>query len=125
MSQDIIADALNQIMNARKAGKEVIEVKKHSKMLLSVLAIAKLRNYVKSYKVNDSGILIIELDKLNGCKAIKPRFTITVEDIDKYVKRYLPARNLGILIISTSHGLITHHTAIEKNIGGSLIAYIF
>lgn len=124
MSQDIVADALNQMMNAVRARKDTITLKHHSKLLLSVLAIAKLKGYVKNYKLeNDS--LVVELDKLNGCNAIKPRYAIHSDEIGKYVERYLPARHLGVLIISTSQGLMTHHTAQEKNIGGSLIAYIY
>jgi len=37
MSQDIVADALNQIMNIKKAGKTEVRIKKHSKFLLEVL----------------------------------------------------------------------------------------
>jgi len=124
MSQDIVSDALNQMMNALRANHTSLVVKHHSKLLLSVLAIAKLKGYVKSYKVEGNN-LTIELDKLNGCKAIKPRYFISVADIDKYVARYLPAKNLGILIVSTSQGLMTHQTAEEKNLGGSLIAYMY
>ena len=50
---------------------------------------------------------------------------VSKDEIEKYVKRYLPARNIGIIIISTSEGLMTHTTAIEKKLGGSLIAYIY
>ena len=124
MSQDVVADALNQMMNALRARKNVVVVKRHSKLLLSVLAIAKLKGYVKGYKLEE-GALRIELDKLNGGNAIKPRLRARVQDIDKYVQRYLPARDIGIVIISTSQGLMTHRTAIEKNIGGSLIAYLY
>lgn len=124
MSQDIVADALNQMMNAVRAGRNSLEVKRHSKLLLSVLAIAKLKGYVKNYRVEDE-VLKIEIEKLNGCKAIKPRFMVTVPEIDKYVQRYLPAKNLGVIIISTSQGLMTHQTSQEKNIGGSLIAYMY
>lgn len=124
MSQDIIADSLNQMMNAIRAEKTKLEVKHHSKLLLSILAIAKLKNYIKDYRIENK-ILKIELDKLNGCNAIKPRFLIKVSEIEKYVKRYLPARDFGILIISTSQGLMTHQTALDKNIGGSLIAYLY
>ncbi len=124
MSQDIVADTLNRMMNARKAGKKELVVTHHSKLLLSVLAIAKLHGYVKNYEVDGTNLKII-LSKLNGCKAIKPRFMVQVDEIEKYVKRYLPAKNIGIIIISTSKGLMTHQTAIEKNIGGSLIAFIF
>ncbi|MDP1695353.1 MAG: 30S ribosomal protein S8 [archaeon] len=124
MSQDIVSDALNRMMNALRAKQTTLTVKHHSKFLLSVLAIAKLKGYVKSYVV-DGNNLTIELDKLNGCRAIKPRYFIHTEDIDKYVARYLPARHIGILIVSTSQGLMTHRTAEEKNLGGSLIAYIY
>lgn len=67
----------------------------------------------------------VEIGKLNECKAIRPRFYVTVKEIEKYVRRYLPARDFGYVIISTNKGLLTHNEAIEKNIGGSLIAYFF
>lgn len=124
MSQDTVADALNQIMNAKRAGKDIVETKKFSKVLLSVLAIAKLKGYIKNYKV-DKGTLKIEIANINGCKAIKPRYNVSVEQIEKYRIRYLPAKNIGMLIISTSQGLMTHQTAQEKKLGGSLIAYMF
>ncbi|MCA9485557.1 MAG: 30S ribosomal protein S8, partial [Nanoarchaeota archaeon] len=69
--------------------------------------------------------LKIKLDALNGCNAIKPRLMVKSNDIERYIQRYLPAKNLGVLIISTSQGLMTHQTAQEKNIGGSLIAYFY
>ena len=124
MSQDIVSDALNKILNARKAGKTTLSTARHSKLLLSVLAIAKLRGYIKNYKVTDN-ILNVELGNIHGCKAIKPRFFVKVSEIDKYVSRYLPAKNIGILLVSTSQGLMTHQTAQDKNIGGSLIAYLY
>ena len=124
MSQDIIADALNKMLNASKAKKDTLSVKRHSKLLLSVLAIAKLKGYVKNYRV-ENNILNIEIGKLNVCQVIKPRFVVKVDEIEKYTKRYLPARDMGILVVSTSQGLMTHHTAQEKNIGGSLIAYFY
>ena len=124
MSQDIVSDALNQIMNAIRAKKEETKVQKYSKVLFSILAIGKLRGYIKEFKKTDDGLLIT-FGHLNACKAIKPRYIVKTKEIDKYVRRYLPARDLGILIISTSQGLMTHHTAQEKNIGGSVIAYFY
>ena len=124
MSQDIVADALNMIMNAKKAGKKTVETSRHSKLLLSVLAIAKLKGYIEDYKA-EGKTLKITIGKLNQCRAIKPRFTAKLESIEKYTARYLPAKDLGIIILSTSQGLVTHKTAIEKNIGGCLIAYFY
>ncbi len=124
MSQDILADTLNQIMNALRAGKKELEVKRQSKFLLSVLAIAKLKGYIKNYSVKEKS-LKIELGSLNGCNAIKPRFIVKSNMIERYVKRYLPSRNIGVIIVSTSKGLMTHQTALEKKLGGSLIAYFY
>lgn len=124
MSQDIISDTLNQIMNMKRARKSSISVNKNSKLLLSVLAIAKLKGYINGYKL-EKNILKIDIGNIHGCNSIKPRFNISCEDIDKYIKRYLPAKNIGIIIISTNEGLMTHHTAQEKLKGGSLIAYFY
>ena len=124
MSQDTVADGLNVIMNAKKAGKKEVQIGIYSKPLLSVLAIGKLKGYIKNYKAEGTN-LHIEIGKLNKCKATKPRYMVQVDEIEKYVRRYLPAKNIGIIIISTSQGLMTHQTALEKNLGGSLIAYMF
>ena len=124
MSQDIVSDSLNQIMNASRAKKTKVELKRHSKLLISILAIAKLKGQIRNYEVNGQ-MLKVEIGHLNKCNSIKPRFTVTVPEIDKYVKRYLPAKNIGFIIVSTSKGIMTHLTAIEKNIGGCLIAYFY
>ncbi len=124
MSHDVVADALNQIMNSKRAGKNIVEIKRYSNLLISVLAIAKLRGYVRDYRIENS-ILKIEIAALHKCNAIKPRFTISLSEIEKYEKRYLPAKDFGVLIISTSKGLITNQTAKEKNLGGSLVAYMY
>ena len=123
MSQDIVADALNQIMNIKKAKKTEVLIKKKSKFLINVLELMKKLGYV-DYKV-DGRELIIEIKNLNQCNSIKPRFNVSVDKIDKYVRRYLPARDFGFILISTSQGLLTHDEAFEKKIGGSLIAYVF
>lgn len=124
MSHDVVADALNQMMNARKAGLDQVTVKRHSQLLISVLAIAKLKNYIKSYELKDNQLTII-FDKLNGCNAVKPRFVVKTDEIEKYVPRYLPAKDLGVIVVSTPAGIMTHHTAIEKKQGGCLLAYFF
>ena len=123
MSQDIIADGLNQIMNAKKARKEKVVIKKHSKLFENILKIAKDSGYL-NYSIKEKD-LIINFNKINEIRAIKPRFSVSIKTINKYVKRFLPAKNFGFLIISTNQGLMKHEEAEEKNLGGCLIAYIF
>jgi small subunit ribosomal protein S8 len=126
MSQDIVADALNMIKNAKKARKESIKVRRISNLLIEILKIMKQKGAVKKYKI-DSGDKSVEiiLGDFSECRAIKPRFTVDKSQIEKYRRRYLPARNLGTMIISTNKGLMTHEEALEEGIGGSLIAFFY
>ena len=123
MSQDIVADALNQIMNAKKARKESVVIHRHSKLLRNVLDLAKEYEYL-DYEI-DGTKLTVNLKGINEIMSIKPRYTVDVKSINRYVRRYLPAKNFGFVVVSTNQGLMKHEEAEEKNLGGCLIAYMF
>lgn len=126
MSQDVVADALNTIKNAKRANKRSAKVKIISNLLIEVLKIMKQKGAIKRYKINakDKSIEVI-LGDLYECKAIKPRFTCNLSQLEKYRRRYLPARNLGTMILSTNKGLMTHEEAEKEETGGCLIAYFY
>jgi len=123
MSQDILSDTLNQIMNAKKARKDTVVVTRFSKVLINVLDMMKERGHLE-YELGEKELKITIKD-VNECKAIKPRYTVNKKTLDKYIRRFLPARNFGFVIVSTNKGLMTHDEAQEKKIGGSLIAYFY
>lgn len=124
MSQDILADNLNEIMNAKRAGKDEAVIAKTNKLFLKILEMMKKEKYV-NYKIDKEQRITIEIGKISEVRAIKPRFNVSSAEIEKYMRRFLPARDYGFLVISTSLGLMTHKEAIEKNTGGCLIAYFF
>lgn len=123
MSQDIVADALNEVMNAKKAKKTSVVIKRHSKLLRNILDIAKEAEYL-DYSI-DGNEMTIEIKELHEIKAIKPRFTVSVKKINHYTRRFLPAKNFGFIIISTNQGLMKGNEAEEKKLGGCLMAYIY
>lgn len=126
MSHDIVADGLNMIRNAKRARKNSVKIKRISNLLIEVLKIMKQKGVIKKYKINSKDKSIeVSIEDLNDCKAIKPRFSCDVSQIEKYRRRYLPARNIGTMILSTNKGLLTHEEAQEQNIGGCLIAYFY
>lgn len=126
MAHDIIADALNMIRNAKNARKEIVNVKIISNPLVEVLKIMKQKGAIKKYKIDSKEkTMEITLGEVADCKAIKPRFSVKVNQIEKYKRRYLPARGIGTIIISTNKGIITHEEAEETKTGGSLIAYFY
>ena len=123
MSQDVVSDILNEIMNAIRSGKTDIVVRRYSKLLIKVLEIMKRYDYV-DFKLEDEK-LTINIKNLSECKSIKPRYSVDKKSIGKYTQRFLPARNFGYVILSTNKGLMTQEEAQESKIGGSLIAYFF
>jgi small subunit ribosomal protein S8 len=62
---------------------------------------------------------------INDCGVIKPRYSVKVAELEKYEARFLPAQNFGVLILSTTEGVVTHNRARELGIGGKLLAYVY
>lgn len=125
MSQDIVADGLNQIMNTNRVGKKELVINRYSKILINLLKMMKKKGHI-DYEVNEEERSVkVMILKLNVCKAVKPRYFVGAEEIDKYLRRFLPSKNFGSLIISTNKGLLDQEHAIKENIGGSLIAYFY
>ena len=125
MSQDLVADGLNQIMNAKAVEKRKVMIRKYSKVLIGVLEMMKQKGYV-DYKIDEeTNSLVVEILQLNTCRAVKPRYYVGANDIHKYLRRFLPSRNFGTLVISTNKGLLSHQDALANKIGGSVIAYFY
>ena len=124
MSQDIVSDALNQIMNSKKVEKREVKINKHSKLLINLFEIMKEKGHI-DYEIKSDKSVVVKIIKLNECKAVKPRYYVGVTEINKYLRRFLPSRKFGNLIISTNNGLLIHQEAIKQNIGGSIIAYFY
>ncbi len=126
MSQDTTSDALNMIRNARRAKKETVLINTVSNLLIEILKIMKEKKAIKKYKIDSKEKTIeVTLGTFHDCKAIKPRFTVSIDQFERYERRYLPARDIGFVIVSTNKGLMTHLEAIEAGIGGCLIAYFY
>ncbi len=126
MGQDIVADALNMMQNAKKARKEVVIVKRISNLFIEILKIMKQKGAVKKYKINSQEKSVeVHLGDFYECLAIKPRFTVNKDQVERYRRRYLPSRKMGTVIISSNKGLITHEESQEEKIGGCLVAYFY
>lgn len=123
MSQDIISDILNSIMNAKRAKKEFLVITRFSNLSVEILDMMKQYGYI-DYEKSEGKIKII-LKEINECRAIKPRYSVKTKKIEDYARRFLPARNFGYMIISTNKGLMTHSQAKESKAGGSIIAYFY
>jgi|SRR3989344_1370389 len=126
---DPLANVLSAIMNADKIGKPECKITPKSNMITKVLTIMKDNLYVGEFELiseSKGGIIKVNLlGNVNKCGVIKPRFSFTQMNLEKFEKRYLPAKGFGLLIVSTSNGIMTSKQAVEKGIGGKLIAYCY
>ncbi len=126
---DPLANALSLIDIHEKHGKDTCRIKPASAIIKTVLTILQQGGYVGAFKeMKDSKGDWLKLDligNINKVSVIKPRFSVTRGEFEKYEKRFLPARNIGHMIISTSAGIMTHHEAKKKNLGGRLLAYCY
>jgi small subunit ribosomal protein S8 len=62
---------------------------------------------------------------INNCGVIKPRYSVSVTDVERFEARFLPAQDFGLLILTTTAGVITQSRAKELGIGGKLLAYVY
>ena len=84
-------------------------------------------NYFGEYVDDDkAGMFTVELEgNINKCGVIKPRHAVKKDEFEKFEKRYLPSKNFGIMIVTTPEGIMTHHEAKERGIGGRLLVYVY
>jgi len=126
---DPAVDGLTKLRNAEMASKKSCMLKPASKFIGEILKVAKENTYIEDYKaIDEKGVLSYEV-KLNGrmntCKGIQPRHAVKRQGFEKFEKRYLPARDVGILVVSTPQGVMSHRDAKKKGIGGRLVAFIY
>lgn len=126
---DTLANAMSQILNAERIGRTECTIKNISKITEIIIEILKENGFVGEYSLTNNVkgkfITVKLLGKINKCGAIKPRFPVKLDEYKKFEKRYLPATDFGVIIVSTSKGMMTHNKAIDQKLGGKLIAYCY
>ena len=126
---DPLANALSSILNDEKIGKHESMTAPSSKVIRKVLEVIKDNGYIGDFEEIKNGrgdsIKINLLGNINKCGVIKPRYSIKNDQFEKFEKRYLLERGMGILILSTPAGIMSHNDAKKKQIGGRLLAYCY
>ncbi len=128
MRHSILSDCMSALKNAESVGKDRCTVEA-SKLVMEVLKTLQEEDYIGEFeKIEDNrgGKFRIELlGEINDCNAIRPRFSVKKDGFEKWEKRYLPAKGMGFLIVTTPEGVTTHEDAKSKGTGGKLIAYVY
>lgn len=127
---DPIADMLTRIRNANRQHHETVMVPV-SKLKVDIAEILKNEGFIKGYKVEGEGPIkniVITLKYRGNERVITDLKRISKPGLRVYAKvNEIPKvlNGLGIVILSTSQGLMTDKEARAKQVGGEVLAYIW
>ena len=129
MLMDPLSDTLSSLKNSERVGNLQCVTKPASKLIGNVLGVMNEHGYIGEFEFVDDGkggkFQVQLLGKMNDCGVIRPRYNLKKAEFEKFEKRFLPAKGFGILIMTTPLGIMDHKNAIEKGVGGKLLAYVY
>jgi small subunit ribosomal protein S8 len=124
-----IADGMSALKNAADGGKPSVLIEPAGKLLGSMFRIMQESGYINGFEYLDDrrgGQFLVQLSgRINKCGAISPRYSVRFSELEYWETQYLPGKNFGILILSTSKGVMTHEQARREGIGGELLGYVY
>mmetsp|Transcript_13379 Transcript_13379/g.25117 ORF Transcript_13379/g.25117 Transcript_13379/m.25117 type:complete len:131 (+) Transcript_13379:137-529(+) len=125
----VLADALKTIYNAEKRGKRQVILRPSSKVIIKFLQAMQQHGYIGEFEIIDdhrSNKIVVELiGRVNKCGVISPRFDVTLGEIEKWVVNLLPSRQFGMILLSTTYGIMTHEEARRKKTGGKILGFFY
>jgi small subunit ribosomal protein S8 len=129
MQHDTLNDAMAVIKNAERVGKGECTVRPSSKLVGRVLKVMQESGYIRQFELVEDGrsrmFKVALSGQINDCGVIRPRYSVKVADLEKYEARYLPAQDFGVLILTTTKGVVTHMEAKKGGVGGKLLAFVY
>lgn len=103
-----------------------------SKLIINVLKVMQKEGYIGQFEEIDDGrwgkIVVQLLGRINKCGPISPRYPLTYRDmlnLPDYIRRYLPSKEIGIIIVSTPKGVMSHKDAARLHTGGITLGYVY
>lgn len=129
MKNNILADALKNIVNAERKGKRQVLLRPNSKVLIKFLKLMQKKGYIGEFEVIDdhrSGKIVVELlGRINKCGAISTRFDVQIPDLERWCNNILPSRQFGYLVMTTTYGMMDHEQAKRKHTGGKILGFFY
>lgn len=126
---NILANLFSTMYNNELRNKKECLVIPASKLAQEVLRVMQKAKYIGEFEYIDDGITgklrVQLLGRINKCGVITPRYPVRADAFYEWERRFLPAVNVGILVVSTSQGVMSHTEAIQKGLGGRLLGFVY
>jgi len=128
-AQNVLANLFVTLYNNEARRKSDCIILPTSKLGIEVLKTLQKDGYIGEFEHisdNRGGKFKIHLlAKITKCGAISPRFKVKNDEYNDWEQQYLPAYNRGMLLVTTNQGVMSHHEAMNKRLGGFLIGYVY
>jgi len=128
-ANDNLANVFTAVRNAERLAKPEVFTRPKSKLVTECLKLMQKNGYIGEFEIIEDGrgsIYHIKLvHRINNCGVVKPRFPTKLLEFEKWEQRFLPANDVGFLIVSTPKGIMTHREAKQKKLGGALLGFFF
>lgn len=126
---DALSNALISMMSAESVGKSECLIVPASKLIVNVLKVLLKAGYIGNFEYIDDGrqrkIRVQLMGRINKIGVIKPKLSVRIREYEDVEKRFLPSHNMGMLVVSTSKGVMSHTEAKQQNLGGIILAYVY
>ena len=128
-TNNILANLFTTLFNTEDRRKDSCIVVPTSKLGIDVLNTLKKEGYIGEFEHIDDNrggkFKIKLLAKISKCGAITPRFKVKKDEYGVWERQFLPSYDRGMLLVTTNQGVMSHKEAVDKNIGGFLIGYVY
>ncbi len=126
----LLSNALSMLRNAQMA-KHKSCIVKYSTFVLNVLKVLKQEGFISEFEIVDiegKKNIIINLSYHNGSAVINKIKMISKPSCRMYYSvKDLPQSmgGLGLIVVSTSHGVLSSYEAKQKGLGGECLFEIY
>jgi len=126
---NVLSNLFTTIYNNESRRKRECVIVPASKFASEVLRVMQKHRYIGEFDQVDDGragkFQVQLLAKINKCGIITPRFSVKKDAYFGWERQFLPAYSMGILLVSTSKGIMSHHEAVSEGLGGVLVGYVY
>ncbi len=128
MRHDLLADVFATIKNTEAIGRPKCTIPA-SKVIKGALKVMQKHGYIGEFEYVKDGkggkYNVSLMGKINNCNVVRPRFSVKNREFIKWEKRFLPASDIGLLIVTTPKGIMDHKKAKKDGTGGKLLGFVY